>query len=120
MTIPETVIANNRNLYTTDANGETTVNEHDDDVTTFNATEIAGDDFDLLGALMAIAHGDAEFKSTDAEGQAVIDGMEHAFQAGALFAHLFGEEVAENPELIHMGFQTYMLAQLALVGQDSE
>jgi hypothetical protein len=102
--------------FTTDAEGETTVNV-DSEYTQFTAAEVADGEFDIMGAISAIAHGDAHFHAPDAEGQAVLDGMEHAFQAGALFAAIFSEEIEDDPALLHMGFQTYMLAQLAMAGR---
>ena len=125
--IPD-VIADNQARFTASATAvkDNNVNEyavtpdHRDDaegVTEFTATEVAGSDFDIEGALWAIANGDAEFKSESPDGQAVLAGMEHAFQAGALFHMLFAEEIEDDPELVKMGFQTYMLSQLALAGR---
>lgn len=123
--IPDVIRKNNAN-FTTDSEGETIVNEYAvtpdlrDDAegyTQYTATQVASDDFDLPGAIAAIAQGDAEFKAVDSEGQAFLQGIEHAFNAGALFAHLFEEEIEDDPALLRLGFQTYMLAQLALAGR---
>lgn len=126
-TIPD-VIADNQARFTASATAvkDNNVNEYAvtpdlrDDAegyTQYTATQVASDDFDLPGAIAAIAQGGAEFKAVDSEGQAFLQGIEHAFNAGALFAHLFEEEIEDDPALLRLGFQTYMLAQLALAGR---
>jgi hypothetical protein len=116
--IPD-VIRENQSRFTASTTDvkDNTVIDTDETVTEYTATEVGGEEFDVLGALAAIAMGGAEFRSNDEESQAVLDGMEHAFQAGALFAHLFAEEIEDDPELVKMGYQTYLLAQMRMAGQ---
>lgn len=89
MTIPD-VVAANQARFTVAVNNRLTeiednhVIDTDENVTNYDAKQIASEEFDIVGALAAIAHGDAEFKAGDEESQAMLDGMEHAFQAGRL------------------------------------